>query len=247
MCTIILIVKLVPGYPLVLAANRDEFLDRGFSAPQLWPENGITPRIFAGKDEKEGGTWMGINEHGVAVGIANRHTGTKDPGKRSRGQVVLDCLNKDSLKDVEGLLGHDDLGRYNPFTLFCCHKGDARSITNYPETRIRTLGNGVHVITNCDPEDHQDQKKIYIQKTLASIPDDLETLRKRLMLLCADHSGPQAFPFPVCVHLDGYGTVSSCIVMVGDRLDASRFYYCEGHPCKGDYKDLTPSFMSLFR
>ena len=241
----ILVYRLIPGYPLVLAANRDEFLDRGFSHPHLWPNDASRPRIFAGRDERLGGTWFGVNQHGIISGIVNRYTGHKDPTKRSRGHIVLDCLLHGSLQAAERFLENEDLSRYNPFTLFLYDRGGARIITNHQTRRSYRLREGIHVMTNCDPDDDTDPKKNHVRAMLGTVPHDPEKLRDTLVSVCMDHGGPQDFPFPVCVHLEGYGTVSSCILMVGERPDASRVHFCEGPPCKGTYVDLTHTLLSL--
>ncbi|MGH7927508.1 MAG: NRDE family protein, partial [Candidatus Binatia bacterium] len=69
MCTLALFFDVFDGYPLLVAANRDERYDRPAMPPGLIAAN---PRIMAGKDLRAGGTWLGVNEHGLLVGILNR-------------------------------------------------------------------------------------------------------------------------------------------------------------------------------
>jgi uncharacterized protein with NRDE domain len=57
MCLIVFAWQVVPGVPLIAAANRDEFYERAAAPAAPWPEY---PRIFAGRDLKAGGSWMGI-------------------------------------------------------------------------------------------------------------------------------------------------------------------------------------------
>ncbi|MFA7148707.1 MAG: NRDE family protein, partial [Syntrophomonadaceae bacterium] len=57
MCTILFAYDYHPRYQLVVAANRDEFYQRPTSPAAFWPDN---PDILAGRDLKEGGTWMGV-------------------------------------------------------------------------------------------------------------------------------------------------------------------------------------------
>src|ERR1700682_1686246 len=69
MCTLAIYFRVFGDYPVVVAANRDEFLNR----PALPPtELGDRPRIIGGKDLRAKGTWLGINEHGLIVGLLNR-------------------------------------------------------------------------------------------------------------------------------------------------------------------------------
>ncbi|MGH7783160.1 MAG: NRDE family protein, partial [Candidatus Binatia bacterium] len=68
-----------------MAANRDEHYDRPSAAPAILCHD---PVILAGRDLRAGGTWLGINQHGLVIGILNRRTttGTIAQSKyRSRG------------------------------------------------------------------------------------------------------------------------------------------------------------------
>ncbi len=57
MCLIVFAWQVVPGVPLIAAANRDEYFARASAPAAPWEEN---PRIVAGRDLKAGGSWMGI-------------------------------------------------------------------------------------------------------------------------------------------------------------------------------------------
>jgi uncharacterized protein with NRDE domain len=90
MCLVIFAYQTCPGYPLVLAANRDEFHARETASSRFWTEH---PEILAGRDLKAGGTWMGITRAGRFAAITNY----RDPpgsfdAPRSRGELPLDFL-----------------------------------------------------------------------------------------------------------------------------------------------------------
>jgi uncharacterized protein with NRDE domain len=57
MCLIVFAWRVVPGVPLIAAANRDEYYERASQSAGPWEEN---PQIVAGRDLKAGGTWMGV-------------------------------------------------------------------------------------------------------------------------------------------------------------------------------------------
>lgn len=71
MCTLALYFRVFEDYPLVIAANRDEHYDRPSMVPHAWQ---TSPVIVAGKDLWAGGTWLGVNEHGLTAAILNRRT-----------------------------------------------------------------------------------------------------------------------------------------------------------------------------
>jgi uncharacterized protein with NRDE domain len=90
MCLLIFAHRASVDYPLVVAANRDEFHARSTAASAFWPEH---PDLLAGKDLEQGGTWMGITRGGRFAAITNY----RDPSRtaaapRSRGELPLQFL-----------------------------------------------------------------------------------------------------------------------------------------------------------
>lgn len=120
MCLIVFAWKIVPGTPLVLAGNRDEFYDRP-AAPAIWWEH--APQVYGGRDLKSGGTWMGLS--GSRYGHAEKFaaiTNIRAPGERradapSRGNLVSDylCGELSAAAYVAALRGQIDA--YNGFNL----------------------------------------------------------------------------------------------------------------------------------
>lgn len=90
MCLLIFAHKIYPGYPLVLAANRDEFYVRETATSAFWAEH---PNVLAGKDLRAGGTWMGISRQGRFAAITNyRDPAATKAAPRSRGELTLGFL-----------------------------------------------------------------------------------------------------------------------------------------------------------
>src|SRR4029078_4979612 len=115
MCTLAIYVRQFAEFPVVVAANRDEFLARPATSPLLLSN---APRIVGGQDLLAGGTWLGISEHGVVAGLLNRRTADAPlEGKRSRGLLMLDTLAAPSAATAVETLGATDPTTYNAFTL----------------------------------------------------------------------------------------------------------------------------------
>ena len=161
MCTILL--SFEPGrearYPVVVAANRDEFLAREAAPPGISPSTeDPNLRILCGTDLTAGGTWMGLNSAGVFAGLTNRYTGNPpDRSKRSRGALVTECLQHRSVDEVVSLLEGADLAAYNPFNLLLADTSKAYVCTNL-ELRRRFLPAGIHVLTNADLDEGGGEK-----------------------------------------------------------------------------------------
>ena len=92
MCTLVLLRRPAHDWPLIIAANRDEMVDRPALPPaRHWPDRS---EIVAGLDRLAGGSWLGLNDWGVAAAVLNRQ-GSLGPaaGRRSRGELVLEALD----------------------------------------------------------------------------------------------------------------------------------------------------------
>jgi uncharacterized protein with NRDE domain len=90
MCLILIAYRTQPRYPLILAANRDEFYDRSTAPASFWESE---PQLLAGKDLKSGGTWLGINRNGRVAALSNyRDPGTVRKNAPSRGGLVAEFL-----------------------------------------------------------------------------------------------------------------------------------------------------------
>lgn len=112
MCLIVLGWRIHPDYPLVVAANRDEFYARPTARAGRWPE---APHVIGGRDLQAGGTWLGITEDGRFAAVTNvREPGTP-PGNHSRGELTAAFLLGD--KTAGDYAGQVDGSRYAGFNL----------------------------------------------------------------------------------------------------------------------------------
>jgi uncharacterized protein with NRDE domain len=92
MCLILIAYRSHPEFPLVVAANRDEFHARPTTPAHWWDAN-----LLAGKDEQSGGTWLGVTRTGRLAAVTNYHEGRpKGADDLSRGQLVVDFLRAES-------------------------------------------------------------------------------------------------------------------------------------------------------
>ncbi|NNE68133.1 MAG: NRDE family protein [Pyrinomonadaceae bacterium] len=99
MCVIFVSYKQREDYPLIIAANRDEFYDRPTAAATRWEDY---PKIYAGRDLVSKGTWLGVNDDGRFAAVTNFRDPDQNRGNSSRGALVADFLKK--AIDVEDYL-----------------------------------------------------------------------------------------------------------------------------------------------
>src|SRR5580658_78801 len=90
MCLILVAWRAHPHYPLVLAANRDEFHARAAAPAAWWPQ----PQILAGRDLSAGGTWLGVARDGRFAALTNYRDPTRaQHAGPSRGELVPAALS----------------------------------------------------------------------------------------------------------------------------------------------------------
>lgn len=93
MCLIVLAWRALPDFPLVVAANRDEFHVRPAAPAEFWEDH---PAILAGRDLEARGTWMGVSRTGRFAAVTN-YRGAREPrAVESRGALVSRFLQESS-------------------------------------------------------------------------------------------------------------------------------------------------------
>ena len=147
MCTVVVLIR--PTF-LLLAANRDERLDRPWDTPgDYWSAH---PGTIAGRDRTAGGTWMGMNRHGLVATVLNR-PGTLGPapGKRSRGELPLIALDHPTVEAAAQAIAALDAGAWRSFNMVLADRTGAIFIRGLGHGRPTTesLPQGVSMVTAC--------------------------------------------------------------------------------------------------
>ena len=112
MCLAAFALGLSARFPLVLAANRDEFYDRPAEGLAWWPPTSEGTEILAGRDLQAGGTWMGLNAAGRLALLTNiRAPARQQADAPSRGDIVTrwltTCQRTDRFWMQTALAGHN--------------------------------------------------------------------------------------------------------------------------------------------
>lgn len=231
MCLIVFAWKAHPAYPLVLAANRDEFLDRPSLPLQYWDN---LPDVVGGRDLEKGGSWFATHIDGRWAAVTNFRDGRQASSTRSRGHLVRNYVaSKDGAKEyAEQVTG--PLGAYPGCNLLV---GDADSLfyasnrwPGRPAARAEAISPGVHGLSNHSlntPWPKVERAKQAVQGLLDA---DGETLVGALFALLADRTPApdQALPstgVPVewerilsapFIVSEGYGTRASTVMLMTD-------------------------------
>lgn len=245
MCTLALYFKSFDDYRLVVAANRDEHYDRPSAPPALL---NVDPAIVAGRDLRAGGTWLGVNEHGLLAGILNRR-GDREPepwpGTRSRGLLCLNVLVFKTAAEARDFVERHT-GDYQPFTLLCADANEAWSAYNQGgNIKTKSLGPGLHVFSSATESDASSDKRDRAYVRFSGLIEDLKTDHAvgadgllRLREVLGDHTLGDGSNDPrdaICVHGDVAGTVSSSIIVHSQREHRVRTFFCYGAPCRNAF------------
>ncbi|MFN3876283.1 MAG: NRDE family protein [Flavobacteriales bacterium] len=223
MCLVALAYKAHARFPLVVAANRDEFLHREAAPVHFWPDQ---PVILAGRDLRAMGTWLGISRLGRFAAVTN-HRDLRRPVVQgpSRGWLVRDALLADPGLDEQPREGYH---------LFHGPVDRLRYRSNVTG-QDHALAEGVHALSNAPlgtPWPKVRRAEEGLRRLLASDDPSVEGFFE----LLADERTASAAELPdtglepaleralsaIRIRMPGYGTRCSTVVLV-DRRGHVRF------------------------
>ena len=228
MCTLAILRRPGHAWPVVIGANRDEMIDRAALPPgRHWPDR---PEVVAGLDVLGGGSWLGLNDWGVAAAVLNRH-GSLGPAKglRSRGELVLEALDHADAAEAARALGDLDPAAYRTFNLVIADNRDGFWLRHADTGRVevRPLKDGLSLIAAGEIDDLRTPRLAHAAPRfrLAPAPDPDGEGWTAWRDLLADDSVPQGAPPDAALRFStprGYGTVSSALVSLPAVLSAER-------------------------
>ncbi|MDI3309535.1 MAG: NRDE family protein [Acetobacteraceae bacterium] len=219
MCTVILLRRPGHAWPALIAANRDERLDRAWDPPAAWwPDR---PGVIGGRDRSAGGTWMAANPAGLVAAVLNRPGSLGPaPGKRSRGELPLLALEHGSAAAAAAAIAALPADEWRPFNMLLADRREGFFLrgtgTGRPEAE--PLPAGVSMITAHDPNDLSSPRTArHLPRFRAASPPcpDREDWSAWEALLADDTyklSPAEALRVPP---VGGFGTVCSSLLALG--------------------------------
>jgi uncharacterized protein with NRDE domain len=190
MCLVALAIDENRRFPLVIAANRDEFFDRPASRLAWWTPDEGGPEILAGRDLSAGGTWMGLTAAGRLALVTNvRRIVEPDPDAPSRGGIVPAWLRTEQRPDQFWM--QTSLSGYMPFNLVAAdfRRGDCFWASN-EHAVPRRMERGIFGLSNA-ALDTPWPKVVTLKQRLAEAietADSADALSARLFAALADRS-----------------------------------------------------------
>jgi uncharacterized protein with NRDE domain len=225
MCLILFAYNVHPSYRLIVAANRDEFYERPSAPAEFWEG---ASQVLAGRDLKEGGTWLGMTREGKFAAITNyRDPAAFKTGAPSRGKLVSNFLKSSGSADAYLEKISRQIKKYNGFNLICADVAEFFVCSNRGEKQ--KLKAGIYGLSN-RLLDTSWPKVAKGKKALAAAMDkkgaDLEAA---LFTILSDRkSAPDSklpstgiglewerLLSPIFIESPTYGTRSSTVLLIG--------------------------------
>jgi len=147
MCLVAVAIDESHRFPLVIAANRDEFFNRPAARLAWWSARSGTPDILGGRDLESGGTWLGLTAAGRLALVTNVRLPDREPLAPSRGEIVPLWLRGDM--GTDRFWTRVALSGYNGFNLIAAdfRNGECFWASNQKPHPMR-LERGVYGLSN---------------------------------------------------------------------------------------------------
>jgi uncharacterized protein with NRDE domain len=242
-CTLAVYTRSLPGLPLVVAANRDEFYARAATGPTMLAQD---PRVVGGRDLVAGGSWLCVTEDRLVVGVLNRRTDEgPDPSRRSRGALCIELARTRSARRAAEMLAGVPPREHNPFNILVADRDEAFVAQNRSEaTVVEQLAPGTHLLTNLNLNDATCQRISRSSRRFADVASrfiargDRSEIVSGLRTVLADHLTALDDRQPtdqLCIHTPLYGTRSSSIVLL-EEDGATALLHAPGPPCRRPHR-----------
>jgi len=220
MCLIVVSFREQEDFPLIVTANRDEFLNRPAEPLQWWDS------ILSGKDLSSGGTWLGENAKGKFAAVTNyREPGKSNPKAKSRGLLTKDFLANTFSAPEYAILLEKSAGEYNGYNLLFGDSNELWYFSNRSGMAPRALEPGLYGLSNhlLDTPWHKVRRAKELFRQSDKSPSALLAMLTDAAPASEDEIQETGLPreierglSPIFIRLEGYGTRVSTVV----RMDA---------------------------
>ena len=246
MCTVVIFRRPRHRWPVLIGANRDEMVDRPSKPPgRHWPDR---PEVIAGLDMLAGGSWLGINDWGVAAAVLNRHGSLgPSPDRRSRGELVLEALDHADATAAAEALSDIDPEAYRTFNLIVADESHGFWLRHAggPGIELSPLKDGLSMIAAGDLDDLATRRLELALPAFRAWPTpdpDHDDWFGWQSLLGSTRAPPNE-PATAAMRFrtGGYGTVSSALIALPARGEPERrpvFRFAEWLPHTSAWCDV---------
>jgi uncharacterized protein with NRDE domain len=243
MCLLAIQYRVVSDSPILVAANREEFFDRRSSGPTIQAGK---PRVLCPTDQRTGGTWLGVNQHGVFVGICNRRTLEPLGSNRSRGLLCKETLKGTSSQScldraIEELGKH----QFEACNLVVVDRDAGFVIHHESDNEVVPMRSGLNIVGGRNLNDPRDERVQLASRLLT-----LQNLDSPVKFLAVANRVFARSPTPtgranMVLRGADYGTVSSTLIALGAKPRDAIYQYADGPADEARFEDYSPMLRDI--
>jgi hypothetical protein len=214
------------GFTLLF--SRDELLTRPAAlGPVVHCRHGLG--ILAPIDPEGGGTWLAVNQSGLALGLVNGGPPLEPRAYRSRGLLVLDLSTSRTSADLAHHLRSADLAPFRPFTLLALDPHNPTLVAHWNGTSLDLHDGEGEAILCSAPHEHEELEPARAASLRHFMTRAASPTAADLARFHESHAAPPDSR-PPCLHGDRSRTVSLSTIHVTPRTIS--LHYRPGFPCQ---------------
>jgi hypothetical protein len=192
-------------------------------------------------DRKDGGTWLGVNQHGLVVAFIRRFRPNASSGSRSPGLLCRELLNCPGAQQaVQKCVEELESGEYGPVNFLCVDRRHGAVIQSDAQVEVLPLSPGLHLLTAGNLDDPSDPRQEFARRmmTLQRLDSAVAFLAaaSRVFSRRADPEGRRGL---VITGRD-FGTLCSTLLAVTNKPSQAVCHYAPGPPSDYPYDDYSP-------
>ena len=229
--------KTAEDSPVLIALNREERLSRLSQPPRI--QSG-RPRVVCGIDRKAGGTWAGVNQHGMFVSVVNCMKRSIPFDPRSRGLLCKELLSCRTAEEaLDRAVRELSTGCYAGGNFLCVDRQSGGVVYGGDEIEVERLTPGLHLLSANRLDDHRDPRQEFVRRLLT-----LQRLDSAVAFLAVasrtfsrrpDETGKRG----IVIAEPDYGTVSSMLLSLTEKTQRSIMQFAAGPPSEKPFEDVS--------
>ena len=229
--------KKISDAPLLIALNREEDPARESLPPKI--QSG-RPRSVCGVDQHSGGTWAGVNQHGLFVSVVNSPKKVLPADPRSRGLLCRELLGCQNAEEALDMAQRELLtGCYAGANFVCADRMSAGVVHGGDDVDVERFKPGLHILTENRVNDVNDYRQEFVRRllTLQRIDSAISffAVASKAFSSNPDASGKMG----ILVRKPNKMTVSSMLVSLTEKTPRSIMQFAPRSPDICPYDDVS--------
>jgi hypothetical protein len=226
-----------PDAVILIAHNREDLLERGSSPPRILYGR---PKVLCPLERKDGGTCLGVNQHGLVVAVIRRGIQASNPGSRSLPVLCRELLNcASAAQAIDRCVQELSSGQFDPANFLCVDRRTGAVVHSSGEIEVLPLSPGLHILTSSSLDDPEDPRQEFVRRmmTLQRLDSAVAFLAaaSRVFSKKADAEGRRG----LVVSGPEFGTVWSALLAVTTKPSQAVFHFAPGPPSEFAYDDYS--------